>query len=128
MPSKEIDIPKFGGPAKEVGGSRPPPVDSEIPGCSTANSTQEETPMATEPKNGKNGAGQFTKGTSGNPGGRPPGSRNRATLLMETLLEGEAEQLTRKAIELALAGDLNALRLCLDRLLPPSKDRLISLL
>jgi hypothetical protein len=47
---------------------------------------------------------------------------------MESLLEGEAEQLTRKAIELALAGDITALRLCLERLIPPRKDRPIHLL
>ena len=74
------------------------------------------------------GSGQFSKGTSGNPSGRPPGSRNQATLLMESLLEGEAEQLIRKVIELALAGDITALRLCLERLIPPRKDRPIHLL
>ena len=74
-----------------------------------------------------NTSGHFSKGTSGNPSGRPPGSRNQATLLMESLLEGEAEQLTRKAMELALAGDITALRLCLERLVPPRKDRPIHL-
>ena len=74
------------------------------------------------------GSGQFSKGTSGNPSGRPPGSRNHATLLMESLLEGQAEQLTQKAIELALGGDITALRLCLERLIPPRKDRPIHLL
>jgi hypothetical protein len=43
------------------------------------------------------------------------------------LLEGEAKALTRKAIELGLAGDTTALRLCLERLVPPRKDRPISL-
>jgi hypothetical protein len=69
----------------------------------------------------KNG-GQFPQGTSGNPAGRPPGSRNRATLLAEQLLDGEAEQLMRKAIEMAQAGDVSALRLCLERLLPPRRE------
>jgi hypothetical protein len=78
--------------------------------------------MSTE---GKKSNGQFARGTSGNPSGRPPGSRNKVTLLVEALLEGEAEKLTRKAIELALAGDIQALRLCLDRLTPPCKDRLV---
>src|SRR3954462_7217257 len=73
-------------------------------------------------------SGQFSKGTSGNPSGRPPGSRNHATLLMESLLEGQAENLTQKAIELAMAGDITALRLCLERLIPPRKDRPIQLL
>ena len=58
----------------------------------------------------------------GNPG-RPKGSRNKATLAAEALLDGEAEALTRKAIELALAGDVTALRLCWDRIVPARKDR-----
>jgi hypothetical protein len=65
---------------------------------------------------------QFRPGQSGNPNGRPAGSRNRATLAIEALLEGEGEALTRKAIELAKAGDMQALRLCMDRLAPPRRD------
>jgi hypothetical protein len=42
---------------------------------------------------------------------------------MEALLDGEAAALARKAVELALAGDAAALRLCLDRLLPPRRER-----
>ena len=35
----------------------------------------------------------FQKGQSGNPAGRPRGSRNRSTILFENLLEGnEARQ------------------------------------
>ncbi len=59
---------------------------------------------------------------AGNPG-RRPGSRNKATLAAEALLAGEAEALTRKAVELALSGDATALRLCLERIAPPRKDR-----
>ena len=65
----------------------------------------------------------FEKGRSGNPAGRLPGSRNKATLAAAALLEGESGALTRKAVELALAGDPTALRLCLDRLLPPCRER-----
>jgi len=65
----------------------------------------------------------FPPGHSGNPNGRPPGSRNKTTLAIDALLDGEGEALTRKAIELAKAGDLVALRLCLDRVCPPRKDR-----
>jgi hypothetical protein len=60
---------------------------------------------------------------SGNPAGKPKGSRNATTLALETLLDGQATALTQKAIELALAGDMAALRLCVDRILPPRKDR-----
>lgn len=59
---------------------------------------------------------------AGNPG-RPKGSRNATTLLMESLLDGQAQALTQKAIALALTGDMAALRLCLERILPPRKDR-----
>jgi hypothetical protein len=64
----------------------------------------------------------FEKGKSGNPTGRPLGARNRTTIAAEALLDGEAEALTRKAVELALSGDMNALRLCLDRLIPPRRE------
>ena len=70
----------------------------------------------------------FEKGTSGNPSGRPRGSRNATTLALEVLLDGQAQALTQKAIDLALTGDIPALRLCLDRILPPRKHRLVSLL
>ena len=73
----------------------------------------------------KTKSGLFAKGTSGNPSGRPLGSRNQATLLMEGLLEGEAELLIRKTIDLAKSGDTRALGLCLDRLMPPRKDRFV---
>ena len=63
------------------------------------------------------------KGRSGNPAGRRPGSRNKATLAAAALLAGESEALTRKAVELALAGDPTAMRLCIERLLPPSRER-----
>ena len=71
--------------------------------------------------------GRFRAGTSGNPSGRPVGSRNKGTLFLEELLDGEGEGLTRKAIQLGLKGDPFALRLCLERLLPPRKERRIEL-
>lgn len=71
--------------------------------------------------------GRFRAGTSGNPAGRPPGARNRATLAAEALLDGQAEALTTKAVAMALEGDSVALRLCLERVLPPRRDRPIML-
>jgi hypothetical protein len=65
----------------------------------------------------------FRPGQSGNPNGRPKGSRNATTLALESLLDGQAKALTQKAIDLALAGDLIALRICLDRILPVRKNR-----
>jgi Family of unknown function (DUF5681) len=67
----------------------------------------------------------FVRGQSGNPGGRPAGARNRKTLAAAILLDGEAEALTRRAVELALAGDPTAMRLCLERILPPCRERAV---
>ena len=59
--------------------------------------------------------------------GRPPGSQNKATVVLQSLLEGEGEAIMRKAVELALEGDRSALRLCIERLLPPAKERTVNL-
>lgn len=67
----------------------------------------------------------FAKGNSGNPDGRPAGARNRKTLAAAILLDGESEALTRKAVELALSGDPTAMRLCIERILPPCRERAI---
>ena len=66
-----------------------------------------------------------TRGKPFQPGnaGKPKGTRNRTTLALEALLDGEAEALTRKAIEMALTGDGAAMRLVMDRILPPRKER-----
>jgi hypothetical protein len=56
----------------------------------------------------------------GNPG-RPKGSRNRATIAAQALLDGEAEALTRRAIQMAQFGNMKAMSLCLSRLLPPKR-------
>lgn len=73
--------------------------------------------------NGKSTAGRDDAGrfTEGNPG-RPKGARHKATQAVQALLDGEAEALTRKAVEAALEGDTTALRLCLERIAPPRKD------
>ena len=69
----------------------------------------------------------FTKGRSGNPAGKPRGARHYTTRLAEAMLDGEAQALTRKAIELALSGDTFALKLCLERILPPRRERNVML-
>lgn len=69
------------------------------------------------------GGGQFQPGQSGNPSGRAAGARNKVTLALEALMEGEAEALGRKAVELALAGDTMAMKLCLERVFPVRRGR-----
>jgi hypothetical protein len=70
-------------------------------------------------KNGRNTAGQFSAGNSG----RPKGSRNKATIAIESLLKGQAEALTQTAVTVALEGDSVALRLCMERIAPAPKDQ-----
>ncbi len=71
--------------------------------------------------------GQFAKGTSGNPSGRPCGSRNKATLLAEQLIQDDAEAIVGKLVELAKKGEPHALRLCVERLVSVRKERTIDL-
>ena len=70
-------------------------------------------------KTGRDTSGRFKPG---NPG-RPRGAHHKTTLAVLALMEGEAESITRTCIEAAKAGDLTAIRLVLDRLLPPAKER-----
>lgn len=86
-----------------------------------ADDTEEPIPI------GRKKDGTFAKGSVPNPKGRPVGARNKHLIAAEILLDGEAEKLTRKAVELALAGDSACLRLCIDRILPPRKDRPVCL-
>ncbi len=67
----------------------------------------------------------FERGRSGNPGGRRQGSRNKATLAAAALLAGESQALTCKAVKMALAGDPTAMRLCMERVLPPCRERAV---
>lgn len=54
--------------------------------------------------------------------GKPKGARHRTTRAVAELLDGEAEAITRKCIAKALEGDGVALRLCMERLISPTKD------
>jgi Family of unknown function (DUF5681) len=69
----------------------------------------------------------FQPGQSGNPMGKPKGALNQTTRAAQELLDGKAQALTRKAVELAQDGNVVPLRLCLERLIPPRKDRPINL-
>src|SRR6266700_5593592 len=75
----------------------------------------------------RDGRGRFARGRSGDPAGRPRGCRDHVNRAARLLLDGEAEALTRKAVELALAGDPVALRLCLERILGARRGRPVDL-
>src|SRR4051812_21410410 len=64
----------------------------------------------------------FKKGRSGNPRGKPKGAKDKRTAL-RGLLQPHERELVQKAVDLALAGDTTALRMCMDRLMPPLRAR-----
>lgn len=69
--------------------------------------------------------GTFQKGQSGNPRGKAKGTKNRATLAAEQLLQGDLDNICRRLVEEALTGNMQAIKLILDRVLPSKRDRVI---
>lgn len=65
-------------------------------------------------------------GQSGNPRGRPRGSRNQATMLAMAAMEGELSEVVRVVIEAAKSGDMGAARLVVDKLIPATRERPLS--
>ena len=84
--------------------------------------------MPDETKRKQRGPGRpFQPGVSGNPAGRPRGSRNKTTVLVEKLLADDAEAVARSVIDAARAGDMSAARIVLDRLCPVRRDQPIEI-
>ncbi|HVD72806.1 MAG TPA: DUF5681 domain-containing protein [Xanthobacteraceae bacterium] len=69
----------------------------------------------------------FQKGQSGNPAGRPRGSRNKAAIALQELLERDAESIARTVTHLAKHGNIAAIRMCMERLLPPRRHEPVTL-
>jgi hypothetical protein len=74
-------------------------------------------------KSGKNQGNRFRKGQSGNPRGKPQGTRARITQLAEKLLEDDRDDIIKAVIAAAKGGDSTAMRLCFERLIPVRKGR-----
>ena len=75
--------------------------------------------LATE----RTATGRFAPGRSGNPAGRPPGSRNKSTLALEDALATHTEELVDLLLRSASEGKGAALRICFDRIAPRRKGR-----
>lgn len=71
--------------------------------------------------------GTFAAGGSGNPAGRPKGSRNRVTQRALDLLDGATDAVVSKLVAMAKRGDPVALRLCVDRMVPRDRVRSITI-
>lgn len=71
--------------------------------------------------------GKYKRGYSGNPNGKPKGTRNKSTLAAEALLEGSLDKICKKVEEEALNGNMQAAKMILERFLPPRKDRCIQI-
>jgi hypothetical protein len=82
-------------------------------------------PLQADPP--KRESGRYAPGSSGNPSGRPRGSRNRVSELAHDLLGGAAEEVVQRLIVMARDGDRFALRLVLDRVAPVRRDRRVDL-
>ena len=82
-------------------------------------------PIEAQQEMGRNEKGQFARGHVHNPKGRTPGSRNKATEAALALMEGQLGQITQTLIDAALGGDLAAIRLVLERLVPPCKEKVL---
>lgn len=67
--------------------------------------------------------GQFFRGQSGNPAGRPRGSRNKDTVMVEQMFERFGGALANKAVNMALEGNMAAMRLCVSRIVAPRRQR-----
>jgi uncharacterized protein DUF5681 len=76
---------------------------------------------------GRDRAGRWQKGQSGNPAGRRKGSKNRATLWAEAMVEGELEAVIGAVLERAKEGDAVAQRFCVARLMPAARERRLTL-
>jgi len=81
------------------------------------------------PKNGRKTGREATQFQEGNPGGpgRPVGSRNKASILLDTMAASSAQAVLRKQMDLAKRGDQRAAELILSRVWPVRKGRPVKL-
>jgi hypothetical protein len=97
------------------------PVDSQYYQAEQTQPIPEAEQLKAELRAQRDAEGRWQKGASGNPAGRPLGSRNRATLMAQALLDASSAILTGKAIERSVADDGVTLRFCLARILAPRR-------
>ena len=72
-------------------------------------------------------SGRFKPGQSGNPRGKRPGSRNRASVVLDKMLADDGADVVQAVLTAAKDGDMQAARLVLDRIVPLRKGRPVRL-
>jgi hypothetical protein len=102
-------------PAHQVAGRQPRWQRAQDPSRSV-------TLTSTEPLPPKDGKGRWLPGVSGNPRGRVAGVPNKRSPLEARVAE-HGEAIMDKVIEAALAGDLQAANIALQRISPPLRAR-----
>lgn len=70
--------------------------------------------------------GRWRKGVSGNPNGRPFGSRNKTTIAIESILGAAGPEVAERGVLNALNGDNVAIWQIIDRCAPKRRGRAIS--
>jgi hypothetical protein len=110
-----------GGKKRVIPAPQPPQVPQPAPQPAPE---QPSHPEVEQPANA-NGK-RDTRFKPGNPG-KPKGTRHHATRLAEALIDGQAKEIVQKAIAMAASGDPTAMRIVMDRLCPPRRERTISL-
>lgn len=68
----------------------------------------------------------WKKGMSGNPAGKQPGTLNRKTMLALALLDRDLETITKVVVDAAKGGDMQAARFIVERMVPPMRERPIT--
>jgi hypothetical protein len=71
--------------------------------------------------------GRFKPGRSGNPAGKPKGTRNRAAALLGEISDADLKAIVAKVVTKAKAGDVTCAKLILDRVAPPPKSRVVEI-
>jgi uncharacterized protein DUF5681 len=101
----------------------PTPVSAASPHCSRRWSVYR--PIMAPSNDGRDQAGRFMAGTTPNPTGKPRGTRNRATALLDRMAEKGAGEVLKAVLTAAQGGDVSAATLLLSRVWPARRGRAI---
>ena len=70
------------------------------------------------PDKTRNKQGKFLKGQSGNPNGRPIGSRGQASILAEQIMYSDIAEIVQNVVDQAKDGNIQCQKMILDRIVP----------